>query len=395
MPANSKPSPEVRLLLLLCRHPAERIDSADATQLSSSVNDWDRFLQLAAHHRVASLVAKNAPVFHLPPHVVDQLRTRAASNAVEVFRFLTEVRRLLELLASAGIEATVLKGVPLSLQAFGDVATRDVGDVDLLIQPEQAEAADLLLQANRFVRKDPAVKLTPRRRASYSRHFKDYTYEPASMQSAGGFEVDLHWRLFRNPQMPGNQTLAKVTETITAGSLRLKTLQRTAQLLYLAVQGALDGWTRFKAVADIAALWNAIPDSGEASALAKECGVFPHLHAALLLAEAWIGGLDLPESLRSQSFGLCQGIVQHAQHAMASSNYLPELRDTSSWSMKRYEASLHGALGYKWGIARRVLFRPRVWNLFDLPDPLFPLYPLLSPAEWLLFHGAKGRKKKL
>jgi hypothetical protein len=37
-------------------------------------------------------------------------------------------------------------------------------------------------------------------------------------------------------------------------------------------------------------------------------------------------------------------------------------------------------------IMRRVLLRPRVWQRFDLPDALFPLYTLLSPLEWMLFH---------
>jgi Transglutaminase-like superfamily len=34
----------------------------------------------------------------------------------------------------------------------------------------------------------------------------------------------------------------------------------------------------------------------------------------------------------------------------------------------------------------RSLFRPRVWRRFDLPDALFPLYALLSPVEWGIFH---------
>jgi hypothetical protein len=37
-------------------------------------------------------------------------------------------------------------------------------------------------------------------------------------------------------------------------------------------------------------------------------------------------------------------------------------------------------------IVRRVLLRPRVWQRFDLPDALFPLYTLLSPLEWIFFH---------
>ena len=45
-----------------------------------------------------------------------------------------------------------------------------------------------------------------------------------------------------------------------------------------------------------------------------------------------------------------------------------------------------GGSAYRFEIVRRILQRPRMWARFDLPDLLFPLYPLLSPLEWFLFH---------
>jgi hypothetical protein len=397
-------SPEVRLLGMLCRYPADRIDAADACRVCSEVLDWNHFLRLAAHHRVMPLIANNAAKqaqsFQIPPAVTAELRARASANALEAFRSLAETRRLLSPLASAGVAATVIKGVPLSLQAFGDVATRDVGDIDLLIRPEEAEAADAVLQSHGFVRQEPAGKLTPRRRASYAAHFKDYTYEPKDMQSEGGFEVDLHWRFFRTPKMPGN-TLGHGERTpVSAGAQKFTTLAPEIHLLYLSVQGALDGWTRFKAVADVAALWNGLSDRADLLSVARESGVLPYLHAALNLADRWIGGIDsaaiasaVPLPKMSREIALSQRIVARAQQKMERSAFLPEPRETSSFAMKRYEASLSDAHGYKWAIARRIFFRPRVWSRFDLPDPLFSLYPLLSPIEWLLFHLHRSRGK--
>ena len=381
---------ELRLLLLLCRRPFSLSDVEPAAILCAEVRDWARFMQLAEHHRVLPLITKNAAEHALPPQVSAHLRSYASANALEAFRWLNETRRLLALLAEAGIDATVLKGVPLSLQAFGEIATRDVGDIDLLIEPGEAEAADTVLQTHGWIRKDPAGKLTPRRRASYARHFKDYTYEPMTMDTAGGFEVDLHWRLFRNPHMPGNQLPAADRVDIPIGSLQLRTLSPDTHLLYLAVQGAADGWTRFKAVADFAALWNACSEPQRLLAQANDAGVMPYLSAALVLVEHWIGGIALPEPAQSP---LTRSIVANAEQRMKTADFLPELRATSSWALKRHEASLHASIAYQSAILRRVLFRPRTWSRFDLPDALFPLYPLLSPIEWLLFHLGGGREQ--
>ena len=305
---------EVRLVLMLCRYPADRIDAQVTASLCSQIDSkqpgeksdradggWEFFLQVAAHHRVLPIVAANARLLNLPPAIIQHLHAYASRNAIEAFRSLTETKRLLKSLDSVEIHACVLKGVALSLQAYGDVATRDVGDIDLLIRPEQTSEADALLQQNGYVRKDPRGKLTPRRRASYARHFKDYTYEPLAMEAQGGFEVDLHWRLFRSQLMPGNELTQVETVSLSAGSFEITTLSHPAHLLYLAIQGALDGWTRFKSVADIAALWNGC-DKADVLELAREAGVLPYLFAALALAEHWIGGIELPQDFAWRKF---------------------------------------------------------------------------------------------
>ena len=384
---------EVRLLLLLCRHPFGATDTEQAQTLCNVVRDWDRFLQLARSHRVLPLLARNAAAVTLPEAVTAQSHAYASANAIEAFRCLKETSRLLSMLSAADVHASVLKGVPLSLQAFGDVATRDVGDIDLLIEPQEAEAADFVLLQNGFVRKEPAGKLTPRRRSSYAGHFKDFTYEAPGMASQGGFEVDLHWRLFRNPHMPGNHLAADHRDDISAGSLQMQTLSSETHLLYLAVLGAVDGWTRFKAVADFAALWNALPRRENLLERARQAQLMPFLQAALMLAERWVGRLEIPDELLPMPDRLAGRICNSAEQRMRSPNFLPALRETSSWRMKGYEASLHSSAAYRSAILSRVLFRPRVWDRFNLPDTLFPLYPLLSPLEWLLFHLGSGREK--
>jgi hypothetical protein len=399
--------PELQLLGALCRPSALPGAASDQTpdvdDLCRRVDDWQYFLKLVEHHRVASLASRGAAALTalLPEDVLQTLRKRSAANAREAFRYLAELQRLLALLAGAGIRATVLKGVPLSYIAFGDVGLREVGDIDLLIGSADAERADAVLGQAGIVRKEPAARLTPKRRRAYARFFKDYTYEPSR-----GFEVDLHWRLFRDahaakkilPSEPSVDTGSR--QSLRIGSMELEVLTFAPCLLYLAVHGAMEGWAKWKSLADIAALWARASEAERASAwqLAGANSLAPYLRAALLLAGEWLGPLPGEEfwATASHENALLRYITGYTRRQMSQHRFMPPSSGGATFAMKRHEARLNPLFRSRIELAGRVLFRPRMWETIDLPDALFLLYPLLSPAEWLLFRlkrfSSRGEK---
>ncbi len=390
---------EVRLLVSALHWPPSAREAASLQELAAAAPDWEEVLALAAHHRVLPLTYRTLTLagINLPPAVHAKWRSSATRNAYAAMRSLAETARLQNLLRTVGIATRVLKGVPLSLRAYGDPTLRDVGDIDLLIAPGQEGEADLLLTADGFERQEPRGRLTPRRRASYRKHAKDYTYAPGE----AGFEVDLHWRLFRNPEMPGNALGAATAVTdIELGSEHFSTLPLAGSLLHLCVHGALDGWARLKSLADVAALWRqaGTVERDAVLSLARREDVIPELAAALLLACRL--GLAEREEL-PHSLLLMEGertvtrILHHALQEFHQCRFRPNPAGLGSWSAKRYELGLRSGARYRFEILRRVLFRPRVWERFDLPDALFPLYAVLSPVEWLLFHlGHRSEREK-
>jgi hypothetical protein len=386
--------PEVRLLLRCVRWPSAEDDWAAIRTLAAVEKmDWKYVLSLCGHHRVTPLVyrALSSSGAVLPSATIATLKRAATQNALSAFAYLAETRRLCDLLQQAGIEVRVLKGVPLSQRIYRDPAVRDVGDIDLLIEAGKAETADHVLLADGFRRNDPMARLTPRRRRSWSKHGKDYTYRASDEND---FEVDLHWRLFRNPHMPGNtlaDTSAASNERMQLGDTALTVLPLDRNFLYLCVHGALDGWSRFKSLVDVAVLWNSFPGE-QRNALADEAvtfGILPEMAAALRLAEEL-------ELLRTDALGSAmqlesgrrgaQWILEYARAQHLAQRFEPTQDGTGSWPLKRYELGLRGGFAYRSEILRRVLLRPRVWERFDLPDFLFPLYALLSPVEWFFFH---------
>src|ERR1700745_343417 len=279
---------ELRLLLGCLRWPWLEGAAAETRALAAASDiDWRYFLSLCGHHRVAPMVyrALSSSGVTAPASTIASLKAAATQNALSVFRYLAVTRHLCDLLQQAGVQARVLKGVPLSQRIYADAALRDVGDIDLLIEPGAEDAADGVLLAAGFHRNDPAARLTPRRRRSWRRHGKDYTYRS---DDENDFEIDLHWRLFRNPCMPGNALAAPneaCSERIQLGETTLAVLSLERSFLYLCVHGALDGWSRFKSLADIAAMWNGF-SAEQRSALAHQASeyeILPETVAALKL----------------------------------------------------------------------------------------------------------------
>ena len=382
---------EFQVLLACLRWPQDETAIARLRSSSDTV-DWESFRHLAEHHRVLPLAqrALRSAEVVLPQHVGFTLKHAATRNAYAAMRYLAEAGRLSSLLGAGGIPVRLLKGVPLSQCAFDDWSLRDVGDLDLLIAPEHEEQADACLLADGLRRHEPAATLTPRRRRSYRKHAKDYTYDPG----VAGFEIDLHWRLFRNPRMPGNDLAAAAPEYLVVGGTPLQVLPQVHSFLYLCVHGTLDGWYRMKPLADVAALWRkfSVGERAECIVLARREEIAPELAAAVLLALYLdlLDAVEVPDSLVLQGADrTTRRIVDRALGQLHAFHSMPQAASAGSWELKRYELSLRRSLPYRVEIVKRVLFRPRVWERFDLPDAWYPLYGLLSPIEWLLFHGSR------
>lgn len=92
-------------------------------------------------------------------------------------------------LRAAGIEALLLKGVPLLVAAYQDEGGRYLEDFDLLIRVDDADRACQVLERSGWTPRFPG-KVTSKGRTLRSSH---------EFLDAQGFKCDLHWHLFRVP----------------------------------------------------------------------------------------------------------------------------------------------------------------------------------------------------
>jgi Uncharacterised nucleotidyltransferase len=379
---------EFELLTACALWPRDPADRERVRALARQNIDWEIFLEMVSLHRLEPIVYHNLMEYAhelVPAGVVGDMEESAAAKGMSVFHNLAEIFRLIKLFGEAAIQVRILKGIPLAILVYGDMGLREAGDIDILIDEKDILAADGILQNSGYLRTEPTVELTPRRFAYYIRHWKDFVYR----HRASGHSVELHWRLTRNRAMPGaSLARAESLSYVAAGSGRIPTLAFDDLFLYLCVHGAFDGWMRLKSLADVASLGRSMPpaDLEKLANRASELSILSEFSASTLLANrVFKVGISCPRLL-PETHPVVRRILDFSWHAISANDYRLHREAISGVEWAWYEWGLRKSPRYRWQVLQRVLFRPRVWARFPLPDPLFYLYPLLSPLEWALYH---------
>jgi len=390
---------ELELMLACARWPQRDPDRQLISDLAENVKDWRRFVLLTKHHRIVPLVSRNlqsalnTSASSRAQPAVTELKDASANMAMRSLGLLSELRRVMVALRASGIAVRVLKGFPLAQLVYGDIGLRAPGDLDVLIESSQILPADEVIRGLGYTGLLDPRRFNRRQLAFYRTHWKDITYT----DSAFGNELDLHWRCFRNPRMPG-ATLCSAgsAETLTFGDLTLNTLPSREGLLYLCVHGALDGWVYLKTLADVAAQVRELPESelDSLATLAMEHQVLPEFSAAMLLVRRFLGLDHWSRRLLPEGNPTVGHILRYASNVLESRGFMASREEISVGQTLRFEWGLRRSIPYRIQILSRVLYRARMWETLPLPEWLFWAYPLLSPLEWVLFRVRERRPNR-
>lgn len=135
--------PEWRLLERLCLGIESAEGSREWDDLTSGELRWGIVLETAIRHRVLTMLA-NALISTgaaMPLRVEEHLRSVLACNRYRRTVWYTELGRVLAALAAADVPTAVRKGGAYESTIYHGDGRRWVGDMDLLIRPQDAEAA--------------------------------------------------------------------------------------------------------------------------------------------------------------------------------------------------------------------------------------------------------------
>lgn len=387
---------EFRLALACARWPLREREVAEIRGLASQPLDWDWFKKIVERNQIVPLAYHNlrgtlSDVYH--GKILKSFRDSALAQTRNAMSQAAELVRVSESVRSAGLEMTSLKGLALSVVAYGNLTMRSAGDIDLLVPPAQVLEVERVLLGLGYKRFEPGAKLTPRRMKHYLRYYKNFTY-----LSEKGPPLELHWRLFLNtPMLKGEEIRFPPTMPVTVGPGVVATLDRNELFLYLCAHGAIHGWPILKWIADIGALLSVMTaeDLADIAVQADEQGLMAELRSALILVDLFLA-IERPmvELQSEKPDRTVERIVDMAQRLLTAKNYCLEIHRLPRFGMFFYDLRLRSTWRYRSEDIRRALVLPDDWELIDLPDALFPLYAVVRPVSWLMRHWPRSSGRK-
>jgi len=194
-------SREAQLLVLTAGGPA---NEAPLRRLLASQLNWPTVGAMARAERATPIVwqwLQRLGADCLPVEVATVWRKLAMVSEFESLRLEQRLHESVAALATRGIEVMLLKGSALAYTAYAAFAERPMGDLDLLVHPEQAREAWSILQTLGWTW--PATRW-PAERYTVHQHL------PPLVDAHGqGFRLELHTDL-----LPGGQPFRLSADTL-------------------------------------------------------------------------------------------------------------------------------------------------------------------------------------
>ena len=259
-----------------------------------SDEEWELLAQLADWHGVAPLLLRQlqslAPTPAIPASAAARLRDSHQRTAMRNMVRLRELARLLRGLSCRGIDVVVLKGAHLANAVYGDLALRDMKDVDVLVRRRDlADAYGVLLELGNGA--GEIADLEADVEVECARH---HHLPPVTMPNA--VPVEVHWNI-TPPNVPVAIDMdgiwARARDTRIAGA-RAMAMAPDDLLLHLSVHAALQHRFRMRLrhLCDIAVTLTRFRDSidwDRLAAVANASGASRFVYCTLRVAESVLG----------------------------------------------------------------------------------------------------------
>lgn len=287
--------PEEELLLCCSRVCLDAESHFRVGALAQKDLDWGYLCRMAHANGILPFLywhLKAVCPAAVPQGILDQLQHHFHTNACRNLALAQELAQLLRLLEANGIPAVSYKGPMLAMAVYGNLALRQVLDLDILIRAPDTPRAVELLRAHGYQSQDHLTG--PKGETDYACRLR---------QGASGIAVELHWGFtldFFDFRLDLEQLWTRLQPALLGGA-RVLALAPEDLLLVLCVHLSKHCWEqklRLAWVCDIAELIRSAEgmDWGKVQEQAGQLGSECMLNLGLFLA-ADLLGTSLPEPL--------------------------------------------------------------------------------------------------
>ncbi|OLC97969.1 MAG: hypothetical protein AUH86_06200 [Acidobacteria bacterium 13_1_40CM_4_58_4] len=243
--------------------------------------DGARLLLLAEEHGVIGLLSaslRDVGESSTSSEIRQTLLERQRTQNFLTLRLTAELFHLLELFATKGIGALVVKGPVLAVQAYGDPAMRSYGDLDLLVRQRDIRCATESLIAPGY---QAAVSLSA---IDAGKIPGQYLFSKPDSKLLVELHNELTLRYFPRP-LPIEDFFARQIR-VRLDAYEAPALAVEDELVLICIHGAKHFWERLTWIADVAALVSRQTSINweRAAASAREVGAEHLLNTGLRLA---------------------------------------------------------------------------------------------------------------
>ncbi len=291
-------------------------------------------VQAALVHQLSPLLATYADELGLDPVSAAELQGEASTETLAALALGRETALAWQAVSEQGISVVAFKGVALSVTSTGSPVSRGSGDIDLLVDQDDALAACRVLVALDYEPESFTARFI-------SSHWPWLRWSTRELSFEGPrANADLHWRisqevgLLDSTQMMVNRA---VEVALPEGSVR--TLCDDDALLVACYTIQHDSYRSLRQAVDLVRLLrkrtSAVPFQGRGLAMACEASHFVN----------WLLG-GLPEH-HLAAIGLADCDITRAQRLWASNKHDPRTREPQP-SLLEQVARARGTYGHAW-----------------------------------------------
>ncbi len=312
----------------------------------------------------------------VPGQILEQLRAAYATNMQKALLLSRELQRVLDGVGALGIELIPYKGIVLSESYYGDIAMRQVGDLDLLVRRKDVIRTRAALRDLGYA---PRVEVPTKFEADYIAAGYEYSFDGP----LGKAVLELQWGLqppYYAVDYDMDGMFVRAAEITVAGRC-IRALSTEDLLLVLSMHAAKHVWGRLIWLCDIAQiLRHGKLDFASVLSRSRELGIARMLHVTLLLANGLLGtpiSAAFDAALRSD--GAARGFAEEVTPSIISGIAWEEHKLDYFRLMMRLRERRRDRLRF----LARLAFTPGPgeWQAMKLPRALSPLYRAVRVAR--------------
>lgn len=247
-------SPEVEILLACVRRELDPVQTERIKTLLHQPLDWEFIARRTNEQQIRSfmfVMLDNLAPDAAPEEFMLMLQEFYDLNLRRNLALLNECLNVLRLFAESRIVAIPLKGPLQAFRLFGNLALREIADLDILIHKEDLEKAKVLLFSQGY---KPRRNLTATQEKVYLNNNKDYDYP--FRHASRDLEIELHWHVLPNHSSFGmeSELIWDQVNEIAINRQPVRTLSAELLFLLVAIHNEKHHWRGLKYLCDAARL---------------------------------------------------------------------------------------------------------------------------------------------